>query len=144
VVPDAPVPADAYLLPAGGGNAVALTAGHDVADATADDERLLWSTPHGEGEALWSRPLGGGAQVLVFTGRVLGFAAGRGFATWTTGEGDPVVELGSGGPRVTLPDVPAAGGVLAADGDRLALLTVPDRGLSGPLTLVVRAVTGGS
>jgi hypothetical protein len=141
VVPDAPVPADAYLLPAGGGDAVALTTGHDVAAAAADDERLLWSTPHGEGEALWSGAIPGGSPALLFTGPVLGFVAGRRFAAWTTRETAPVVQLGAGGSPVTLPDVPAQGGVLAADGDTLALLVVRGRGLSGPLTLVVSRVS---
>jgi hypothetical protein len=141
VVPDAPVPADAFLLPARGGDAVALTTTHDVADATAVDARLVWSTPHGNGEALWSGDRPGAPAALVFTGPVLSFVAGSGFVAWITREPAPVVQLGDGGPPLVLPDVPAEGGMLAADGDRLALVTVPDRGMSGPLTLVITRVS---
>lgn len=141
VVPDAPVPADAYLLPARGGAAVEFTTTHDVAEATADDDRLLWSTPHRDGEALWWGEIPRGAPALMFTGPVHSFVAGRAFAAWMTREAAPVVQLGNGGPPLALPDVPAEGGVLATDGDRLALLTVPDRGVSGPLTLVLTRVS---
>jgi hypothetical protein len=138
---DAPVLADAYLLPAGGGPASRLTADRQVTNAVASDERMLWTTPNGDNQTLWSRAVAGGTPSMVFTGPVLGFVPGRDFAAWTTRETDSVVELGNGGAPLALPDVPADGGVLAADGDRVALLTVPDRGVSGPLTLVVLRVT---
>ncbi len=143
VVPDAPVPVDAYLTPAGGGAAAALTTAHDVADAAVGQDTVLWSTHQGTGETLWSVPVTGAAPTRLFSGPVLTFAAGQGFAAWTTRESDPVVQLGAGGRPLTLPDVPAEGGVLATDGDRLALLTVPARGAAGPVTvLVVRVAPG--
>jgi hypothetical protein len=138
---DEPVLADAYLLPADGGRPSALTAAHQVTNALANDERLLWTTPHGGTQSLWSRAIGGGTPSVVFTGPVLCFVPGHGFAAWTTRESDPVVELGTGGAPLALPDVPAEGGMLAADGDTVAFLSVPDRGMSGPLTLVVLGVT---
>jgi hypothetical protein len=135
------VPFDAYLLPAGGGDATAVTTGHDVAQAEADDQQVLWSTAHGDDASLWSRQMPHGVPAVVFRAPVVAFVPGRGFAAWTTREADPVVEVGTGGPPLALPEVPAQGGVLAADGDRLAFLTVPDRGLAGPLTVVVTRVT---
>jgi len=138
---DAPVLADAYLLPAGGGRATALTAAHQVTNAVANDEQMLWTTPNGDNQTLWSRAITAGTPTLVFTGPVLSFVPGHDFAAWTTREADSVVEVGTGGAPLALPDVPAGGGVLAVDGDRVALLAVPDRGVPGPLTLVVVRVT---
>jgi hypothetical protein len=135
------VPFDAYLLPAGSGEPTTMTTAHDVAEAAADDEQVLWSTAHGDDASLWARRVPGGAPVVVFRGPVIAFVPGRGFAAWATREADPVVEVGTGGPPLALPDVPARGGVLAADGDRLAFLTVPDRGVAGPLAVVVTRVT---
>jgi hypothetical protein len=140
VVPDAPVPVDAYLTPAAGGPPSALTSGHDLADAAVGGGRLLWSTHHGDGETLWSVPLTGGPPTRLFTGPVLTFAAGRGFGAWTTRETEPVVQVGAGGRAVTLPDVPAAGGALAVDGDRLAILTVPSREATAPVTISLTRV----
>ncbi len=143
VVPDAPVPVDAYLTPADGGAATALTTTHDVADAAAGADHVLWSTHQGTGETLWSVPVTGAGPTRLFSGPVLTFSAGRGFAAWTTRESDPVVQLGAGGRPLTLPDVPAEGGVLATDGDRLALLTVPARAAAGPATVMVVRVAPG-
>ena len=140
VVPDAPVPVDAFLTPAAGGPPAALTKGHDVVAAAVAAGRLVWSTQPGDGETLWSVPLTGGAPTRLFTGPVLTFAAGQGFAAWATRENDSVVQAGSGSRVVTLPDVPAGGGVLAVDGDRLATLTVPSREAASPVTITVTRV----
>ena len=137
---DAPVLADAYLLPAGGGRATALTAPTRSRTPSRTTSRCC-----GPRRTATTRRCGRGRSrrdpTLVFTGPVLSFVPGSDFAAWTTREADPVVEVGNGGAPLALPDVPAEGGVLTADGERVALLTVPDRGLSGPLTLVVLGVT---
>jgi hypothetical protein len=143
VVPDAPVPLDAYLTPADGGPASPLTRGHDVVEAAVGADNVLWSTHQGAGETLWSVPVTGGAPTRLFTGPVLTFRAGRGFAAWTTREAEPVVQVGAGGRPLTLADVPAEGGVLAVDGDRLALLAVPARGAKAPTAIVVSRVGAG-
>jgi hypothetical protein len=148
VVPDAPVPADAYLVRtdarrAAPGPPLPLTDGHDVDDATVGPRDLVWWTRQGDGESVLARPVGGGPARRLFSGPVLGVAAGDGFAAWTTREPAPVAQVGAGGRVLTLPDVPSESGVLATDGRRVALVTVPRRGADGPLGIAVLAVARG-
>jgi hypothetical protein len=141
VVPNAPVPYDMYLWPSDG-RPLNLTRGHLVGGAVATPDGVLWRVV-AAGESLVYARWPGGTPVRLFTGPVLAFGPGRGFGAWVTRESDPVVQLGTGGHEVTLPDAPPAdGGKLAVDGDMMAFVGAPDRGARAWWLIVVRVVSG--
>ncbi|HYY10600.1 MAG TPA: hypothetical protein VE781_06645 [Kineosporiaceae bacterium] len=153
VVPDGPAPADAYLVPAATAQLLALTSSHDVEDVSVSGQDVVWRTRPEDGESLWRGTTTGDAPRRLYGASVLTAAAGPGFGVWITREAAPVVQAGAGGRVVTLPDVPADGGGLAVDGTgprdaasealRVAVLTVPGRGVPGPLGVAVVEVRSG-
>ncbi len=141
VVPNAPVPYDLYLWPPVG-RPRNLTRGHDIAGAVATTDGVVWRVADAT-ESLVYAAWPGGTPVRLIGRPVLAFGAGRGFGVWVTREADPIVQLGTGGGTVTLPDAPPLdGGKLAVDGDEVAFVGSRDRGGPAWWLVVVRVVRG--
>jgi len=141
VVPNAPVPYDMYLW-SSAGRPRNLTRGHNIAEAVATADGVVWRVV-ADAESLVYAPWPGGTPVRLVTGPVRAFGAGRGFGAWVTREEDAVVQLSTGGSLVTLPDAPPPdGGKLAVDSDLVAFVGAPDRGGPSWSLVVVRVVSG--
>jgi hypothetical protein len=138
-------PDDALLLRPGR-EPLVLSETHDVSEVVADDTTVVWQTADGAGAAVWGAPLDGrGSARQYYRGGTGDRAVGTGFVALVTGGEAPVLLMFplAGGPVAAVGDVPGEFDSVAADGDRLAYLSLQgERGVQPDAKHPIVLVTG--